>query len=226
MMPRVTSFLIVASALAACSVRPPVNDWAVDAFDVGRSTDVANRWPAYCPTTPPDVDALCLTRLDPSITRQPPMCEYGYQVQRDCHQRVECRSDRWTPIAPTSDCVVDGGGCPELPPAMGTTIMNCPSSSVCAWVDGTVCVCEEAMYDPSSDASGGCVQMPHYFCAPPGGDPQCPRALPNDGTPCSSLGLACYWVLDCGYVATQCTGEGWQSAVIGCTCLAGTDAGD
>jgi hypothetical protein len=135
-------------------------------------------------------------------------CTYGSSVRPECRDQWSCASGNWE--APGNVCAMSPI-CPAAQPSASTVCQpSNPSGDVCTYGD-TICLCAQCV--------GLCTTPPiKWQCSPPPTTPGCPSIAPNEGTPCTSNGLACTYGNPCSQsgAATQCMNDVWAWVPVAC----------
>jgi hypothetical protein len=163
---------------------------------------------SQCPGTEPVIGASCAA--------EGVVCTYGDSVRVDCRRARGCVMGTWI-MDPSEDCRQPPANyCPAQVPAdscsaVTWTGMTIPTNgqAVCAYPDGTSCVCNICQ-------GLGCSGQA-WLCVSPPTNPACPAIAPNLGAKCPSQGLECDYGI-CGQGGGQfiCRKTVWYPLRTGC----------
>ncbi len=128
-------------------------------------------------------------------------CTYGDSTRPDCRNDWTCLNGSWTTTK---------GICIEPPPG------NCGASkpvegTVCGG-EGDICTYGTSLCICTSCSVGPCMPPPPtWSCAEPPVTPGCPEVIPNDGSPCTTNGLTCFYGLVCSVAGAKavCKNGAW-----------------
>ena len=161
-------------------------------------TDVpADAGPDVCPVALPTAGTTC--------TREGLVCEYGTDPRRDCRPTATCTSGRYLLGAVT---------CPPPPVDTCPATRDLAAGQSCAVMDAyctygdlychcTNCPRNSPLCNPSSPL--------RWDCDVPNANPQCPAAMPRQGTACAPDGLTCTYACGASNGRT-CIGGAWYLA--------------
>lgn len=145
------------------------------------------------------------------------VCTYGDDVRIDCRHARKCAGGVWIQDESREDCrPAPGGYCPSAVPSGACTpvsydgqVIDSNGQAVCAYPDGTTCVCNLCETE-------GC-EGPAWDCASPPITVDCPSSAPNLGAACSTPGVACDYGFPCqGGGSFVCKGTVWYPLPSAC----------
>jgi len=176
--------------------------------------------PSYgCPTTAPADGASC------SGVQQTQTCTWGDSPQPSCRTSGSCESSKWKITPPPAYCSALPSTCPSS--ALDPSSTCTDDSLSCLYPDSTMCSCHQCVCQlngcsfvcPYTNSGPTPVGTKVWYCGSQQPlEANCPRVIPNDGSPCNvSADVHCPqgW---CGRLDVSCV-EGqwhWSYPVDGC----------
>jgi hypothetical protein len=151
-----------------------------------------------CPASAPVAGTSCADVLGP--------CTYGDAIVATCRQSFVCQTGTW--LSTSTPCSPQPPSCPATEPQEQSTCDADAGASQCAYPNGSICTCS-----PCGLVGPVCMPgPPAWYCESPNPTPGCPTLIPNEGTSCGAVGLACAYPDEgCG-MAARCIAAGSSNA--------------